>query len=668
MADKRSQRKPKVVPFLDQVDRDIQRNLQDLIKLAKQLSPEGFESVIWDKSIWTVTGGKLIKLSGKNLSKADLVFHFSPKLGGEPIPSPWSDYIKALFLLRFHQKQQSTPNQRNFITTLGYVAYAMTKKGLDIARLTPEYLDLACRLLSEHYSESLAYNMHKAVNEFAAYCDANRLCKAYLNYKYHKMSRPDTTGGVGYKRLDDPEALEIQHEKMVDPKIYQILGELYQKVPKDHDYRFYILLLTLMACTGRRYSEISLLPLQQVNQDDEGRSFIEYFPRKTNRGSITLPKRQLFLPTKVVGIVASVIDELIESCARTREVAAEVRRCNGPDIRFLAHIKDDDKLYKEDLGNLGITTSLFGRQNRFFQEGWVLHDKKNCHSNGKTKPYTNKQNLIEFCYLDFRQEFVSPIVTDLQGKDYFLEDMLAIRHPKKKEKFHFWVASQCTHAMLTTFLRYFPDLAKEYASISASTDFTSHHFRHTLNTLLDEGGLTDLLQTRWFGRANRHDTKAYQHTSREKKALLFREAIKDGQAGGLLARQVVNLPIDLQDAVLEARVQAVHDVGPGFCIHNFVQTPCERHLQCTAECKDYVWIKDDPDRIEELKRQWAMACISRDTAEKQSKSKKPKKSIDWLTHSDKKLRTLAQQLADNDIEPFDPYEYLGISHYGQEVS
>lgn len=82
--------------------------------------------------------------------------------------------------------------------------------------------------------------------------------------------------------------------------------------------------------------------------------------------------------------------------------------------------------------------------------------------------------------------------------------------------------------MLATFLRYFPALAAEYASSSIEVDFISHHFRHTLNTLLDEGGLSDLLQTEWFGRTNPRDTKAYQHTSREKRALMLREDIKRG--------------------------------------------------------------------------------------------------------------------------------------------
>tara|TARA_Y100001934_G_C12387011_1_gene796954 strand:+ start:9325 stop:9981 length:657 start_codon:yes stop_codon:yes gene_type:complete len=218
--------------------------------------------------------------------------------------------------------------------------------------------------------------------------------------------------------------------------------------------------------------------------------------------------------------------------------------------------------------------------------------------------------------------------------------------------------------MFTTFMRYFPALAQEYASASINVDFTSHHFRHTLNTLLDEGGLSDLLQTEWFGRTSPQDTKAYQHTSREKRALMLREDIKKGLLGGQLAEQIKFVPIEIQDAILKARVQAVHDVGTGICVHNFSQTPCERHLQCSADCKDYVWAKDDKGRLDEQKRQLALTALARETAEAQNKTQKPKKSADWLAHNDKKLTTLSKQLQDNGVQHFNPKEYLREVEHG----
>ena len=55
---------------------------------------------------------------------------------------------------------------------------------------------------------------------------------------------------------------------------------------------------------------------------------------------------------------------------------------------------------------------------------------------------------------------------------------------------------------------------------------------------------------------------------------------------------------------------------------------------------------------------YAVTLIARNTAEKRVGDTKPKKSADWLLHNDKKLKVFSEQMSDNEIEPFDPIEYL----------
>ena len=126
----------------------------------------------------------------------------------------------------------------------------------------------------------------------------------------------------------------------------------------------------------------------------------------------------------------------------------------------------------------------------------------------------------------------------------------------------------------------------------------------------------------------------------------------------MLAEQIFNLPIELQDAVLVARVQAVHDVGTGLCIHNFSQLPCERHLQCSAECRDYVWVKDDKQRLDEQKRILAITVHAQEAVQQQKQSNRVKKSLDWELHNNKKINVLSKQLEDNGVIEFDPKAYL----------
>jgi hypothetical protein len=663
MTDNRSNRKTRMLPFVSLLDKDRQANLLALIGKAKKLEIEGFEKVAWNESVWRINAGRLTKITGKNTSNASLIFHFPPKLGNAPLNGQWADLIKALVLLRYHRRNQHITNQRIFITAASYIAHEAIKNNYQIFQLTPELFDSACQLITKHYSDIAAYNLQKTIGEIAAHLDANCLCNIYFNYRYSRLKRPISTNGIGYKRLDDPEILTTKSNKLISSEVFRTLGKLYQNVPKNHKYRFYILILTLLACLGRRFSEVALLPNQEVTYDEEGKAFIEYFPKKISQGDVFSPRRRLYLPTAATTIITDILHELSEHCSPARKTAAAMQKSANADLTFLSNIPENKRLYADDLNSLGLSHTLLYTTGWLRNNGYTTADPDKLTVNNNKPPYslhyTTKAGVIKYCQRDFFPHLIQPIHIDQNGKQYYLKDLLLVRHRGLSSgAYSHWIATQCTHSMMTTFLRYFGDLANQYTSSSINANFTSHHFRHTLNTLLDEGGLTDLLQTEWFGRKNPRDTKAYQHTSREKRALMLREDIKNGRVGGQIIEKLKSIPISVQDAFLKARVNAVHDVGSGICVHNFVQTPCERHLQCSADCKDYVWVKDDKGRADDLKRQYSMTVVARETAEKKSKEKNAKRSIDWLTHNDKKLVILSKQLADNDISEFDPYKYL----------
>lgn len=250
MSDRRSKRTSSVVPFIDGLEKDRNKNFICLIEKSKQLKMDGFEKNVWEDPSWVVIKGRLIKNTGKNTAKTTFNFNYSPSLGGDVISGDWADLAKALMSLRFHRKHQASSNQRIFITAIGYIAYCANKKNLSLVRLMPEVLDDACQLLSTHYSDSASYNLHKAIGEFAGHCDVNGLCRTEFKYKYTGMKRPDNTGGVEHKRLDDPETLNTKHDKLIAPEVFRVIGALYLNLPKDHKYRFYVLILSLLACLG----------------------------------------------------------------------------------------------------------------------------------------------------------------------------------------------------------------------------------------------------------------------------------------------------------------------------------------------------------------------------------------------------------------------------------
>ena len=619
-------RKSKVIPFLTSLQIDRQVNFQNLISKAKLLHLDGFEHIDWENEVWEITGGRLLQQSGRNSLSVKMNFNYPPKLGDDRIGGDWEQLAKALFLLRLHSKQQNLSNQRGFITVIGYIAYYLNQRNASIYDITREDLEHACNAISKDYSESSAYNFHKLAAEFAGHLDANGLCKNFLNYKYSKQKRPESANAVGTKRLDDPDTLST-NERVLAPVVFKVLGQLYQNVPKDHKYRFYILLLTFFACTGRRFSELSLLIDQEIQVSQDGVAYLEYFPRKTSKGNTFTPKRKLWLPSQTLSLLREVIEEIRCLTRDCRDTALEMLKSQDIDARFLEN--QPEQLFSSDLIILGVSPTILSKSSRLFKEGFVFKDENSC------QMYTTIQGLKQYCRHNFNPQSLRAIHIDQFGKSYFLSDLMFLRYytMSSGKSIAHWLTVECTHSMLTTFLRYLDDLVKEYVGLEDIPEFTTHDFRHTLNTMLDEGGLSDLLQTEWFGRSDPKDTKAYQHTSPEKKALMIREQLKNGEAKGILAEQIFNLPINIQDAVLEARVQAVHDVGTGLCIHNFSQLPCERHLQCSADCKDYVWVKDDKKRLDEQKRILAMTVHAQEVVQQQMQSTRIKKSVDWDLHN-----------------------------------
>lgn len=654
-------RKSKVIPFLTSLKIDRQVNFQNLVSKAKLLNLDGFEHIEWENEVWEITGGRLLQQSGRNSLSVKMNFNYPPKLGNDRIGGDWEQLAKALLLLRLHSKQQNLSNQRGFITVIGYIAYYLNQRNASIYDITTEDLEHACNAISKDYSESSAYNFHKLAAEFAGHLDANGLCKNFLNYKYSKQKRPESVNAVGTKRLDDPDTL-VTNERVLAPVVFKVLGQLYQNIPKDHKYRFYILLLTFFACTGRRFSELSLLPFQEIKTDKDGVAYLEYFPRKASKGNTFTPIRKLYLPSQTLNILEDVISEVHALTEKCRDSALEMHKSQTVDLRFLKNCPE--KIYKEDLKELNINPKILDSGSRLNKDGLVFPDHAKLTAAGR-KPlhpicYTTREGLKLYCEYNFNRRSLLPIHIDQSGKKYYLHDLMFLRYYTMSSGMSeaYWLPVECSHSMLTTFLRYIDELVNDYVGLEDIPEFTTHDFRHTLNTILDEGGLSDLLQTEWFGRSDPKDTKSYQHTSPEKKALIIREQIKNGEARGRLAEQIVNLPISIQDAVLEARVQAVHDVGTGLCIHNFSQLPCERHLQCSADCKDYVWIKDDKQRLNEQKRILAMTLHAQETVHQQMQSNRVKKSLDWELHNNKKINVLSKQLEDNGVIEFDPKAYL----------
>ncbi|MGN0923284.1 hypothetical protein [Ectopseudomonas mendocina] len=609
----------------------------------------GVDLADWEEVTWKVSA-RTFSLVGRNNVSQPTVSFLSSDLALGLVGKEWDSVIKACVVLRQQRRPKSITSHRTFIRTVGFIVCAA--KGRAVAELTPEILDAACHDIQHStQSDKQAYKMQGYVSEFARqWCFRYGLCRADLSkYEFHARQRPLDYGGQSRIRLDSPKATEIDSQRLVKSRSFALIGELYQKVPKEHIYRTYILIIVLLFCLGRRFSEIVMLPRDCLEDHSDG-LYLKYIAMKS--GGVSEPYQYKSVPvlSLVSELVRDVVAELKASSEGQYSCASHMCRCNGPDLRFLDEVDNSRSLQLKDLVALGFPKSCLGTFGWFNKHNLLRRLPKE--RGRQCAAYIFKKDAAQFCLSHFRPSMIKPVLV-VKGEVFTLNDLLILRWLGTSSGFYArWLVQPVSHSMFSTFMRGFDSLAAKFCSSEFDQRFTSHDFRHTLNDALDRGGFPELMQAEYFGRKCAKDTKAYQHSSPEYRALQLREKIKLGQVGGAIAERVMNLPVDKQDIYLESEVRSVHDLGLGICLHVWSHGPCSRHLECCNGCGKFSWLKgadgeSQYEQVMEAKRQISsnllVLCNAFDYAKERVGGIEQ-----WVKHLFVKIKTLKQLLADLD--------------------
>ncbi|MDG9814378.1 hypothetical protein [Pseudomonas putida] len=580
-------------------------NLQAFVERAAERLASVGVTHDWSQVCWILCP-EIFSLTGKHIQSVSLSFSTAPALGSVPFTDSWGDAARAFFIEREREQHKSISSHRTFVKVFGYIMVAARGRALE--QLTPAILDDACHAIDQHCNENEAYKQHNLVSEIARRCSLLGLCRTDLSdYSYHGRSRPRSWGGMSGRKLDDPTIVEERPSRILAESTFRVLGELFVKVPRDHNYRVYLLIITVLVCLGRRLSEVTLLPKQQLIEKTSGYYF-KHLKLKGAFGSQQYSLDVIPVMTEVVPLLKSVLQELDETSVDLYACAEEMCLTNGPDLRFLSEINEDQMLFYPELLSMGmpgaiLTNSWFTKNCRVKQSGGLRRFNRD--------RYVLRADVEDYCWSHYQERMTRPLYI-AEGRPYFIKDMLILKWlGTSSGQYVHWIVDTCSAASFDKFIRQLDKLCAQYASEQLSQTFTSHDFRHTMNDALDRGGLSDIMQTEYFRRKNPVDTEAYQHTSPEKRALEIREKVLLGEIGGKLAERTMRLPVDRRESFVASQVRAVHDLGPtGMCFHNWGAGPCERHLECHGndECDRLVWVvkPGEPDNIyKELMQQAA---------------------------------------------------------------
>lgn len=586
----------KVTVLISRIEQDCRLNLSRLIEDGKSAAVNW--NVEWNSPCWDVRKVFAHTKRSHRSERHAMNFWFTgrslrPKTPGEPLPSPFGDVVRSLVVLRHQVGNQCFVDQQQVIIASQFIAQQIKDRDHDLVLLTPGDLDRACQTISETQKPSTAYKLHRFVEEIAAIFDRNRLCSRRLNFTYAGKKRPVSVSGLEYVRLDDPDLAAGASSKLIHEEVLKALGLLYQAIPKVNiPHRLMINIVVIAVCTGRRIGEILTLPKQRIRRDRRGCAYLLYYKEKRSQGCQNVVLDKMYLIPQTIPLIEEALDECIELTEEARKAATRIHETGKPDFNlpsegFISKLQLEQVL---GLARKGGGQWLSIRRIRPVQR----HDDGFLYS---------MQDIIERTTDEL---FKGPAVhVTPPGDDLLLQDLLFIAF---KQAFHSRKA-QMKYAVWPINVRHVGDFLgargigafKRYFSgkPEAAFNVNTHQFRHTLNTLLEKGGLSDALQTEWFGRKNPADTQAYQHMTPAEKGWATYQATADK-----FPRKIPPLRLTTHDDAINAAIQfPVLDIGPGWCQHDWRSRPCPRQLETALDFEAIGWVPPELEtRLQELER------------------------------------------------------------------
>ncbi len=629
----------KVTVLASRIEEDCRQNIQTLIHDGQKVAKDW--GVDWEAPTWDVFEVFAHTRRSHRSERKSLNLWFTERpiarrQPGQPFEKTFGDIVRSLVVLRHQTGNQCFEDQQQVIIAAQYISQQIAERAHDLTKLTNGDLERACDAIGATQADTTAYKLQRFVEEIGAIIDHNRLCPRRLDFRYSKKKRPTKTSGLGFARLDDPDLAQGASAKLISVDVLKALGQLYQEIPSSESSdRLLMDVVVIALCTGRRIGEILTLPKQEMKHDRDGHAYLLYYKEKRSQGSQVIVLERLYPIPQTIPLLTAALQEATSLTEDFRVAAKVIAQSGQP---YLVGLPDDEFIRGSTLGQfLGLSKDSTNQ--------WLKTRHINAsHSTGRAKIY-RRSDIVAAMQAEL---FVGPAVrVSPPAPDLELEDLLFLGF---RNSFHFRKAP-LRYAVYPVNVRHFGDFLgarssgvfKRYLTGDAAESFriNSHRFRHTLNTILDKGGMSDALQTEWFGRKNPSDTKAYQHMTPAERAQRSHVAT----ASRFESEPVPPKLSTQQVAAVAAEKMAVLDVGPGYCQHDWRNRPCPRFSEIPLSPDSIIWASaEGSDRQQEVIRLRRFVALMLENAQIQVAQGK-QEAVAWLDVFGNKLTEIDLAIA-----------------------
>lgn len=576
-------------------------NCANFIAQAKALS--AFGRVSWDEPVWenVVLSKSLRETSGKTGAKA---LHFLAGKGGaagcvaerQPLKAPFADFLKAAVRSREAIRPQHVENHRVMIRAGRYLHDALAQDAYDPCLLLPRHFDEAAKLARDAETHGSAYATGKLLAELCRVVDGQNIARVRIGWK-NTTPRPSSDDRI------TSEAETRREERLPTLAALDALPQMSALVTEDMDV-LRMRVVELLVCGGWRINELLSIPADceveetsyengQPVLDWDGdpvvRYGIRYFAEKGFGPTIK------WIPTAMVDVARRAVSDCRRLTQAVRDDAVWMESNPGcvPLLRLSEGAKDTLTMVElEEALGLGRGSGLT----------WCMSRKLARSAEGRKSVVLRKD--VVAALLRYLPVIRPAYPVRLSGHMFLV----------RENSFHRTRAmiSGTVRLLLSDAISNFITGGAGVTSAFAKFGFSepdgspirmnTHQFRHWLNTMAQDGGLSQELVARWSGRKDLSQNAAYDHVSGRKLAEHVRVLAEKGEMRGSIAKIRDRLPPADRKAFLETQIATAHVTEIGLCIHDWSLAPCPVHGDCSS-CDEHVVDKGNADHRAEADRQ-----------------------------------------------------------------
>lgn len=416
-----------------------------------------------------------------------------------------------------------------------------------------------------------------------------------------------------------PVADRRRDELMPSNEVLDALAQISART--DLDVRDLIIQRTidLLVCGGFRINEVLTMPrdcLYTENElDDHGRPVLDRFGQPVERVGLrywpekgSTETRMKWIPSVMNEIVKRAINDIIEITKPSWKVARY--QFDNPDTTLLPeawHIKSPDDIVtcRQIEQMLGLATrggDQFLRENNIPSIDIIVPKKQY----QGAKEYTVKgAKLRDVGAALYRKSESGNVLRRAEGKQMLHECLFLVPKFFVKRSMNNGIAGTVTllkDAIINVYLVGFQTTLSiferlEYTGSDGETlRTTSHAFRHWLNTIALEGGLSDVELARWMGR-KMSQNGPYDHRSPVQRAMQLGNKLRARESLGPVAEATLSIrdPIRREEFISSLHGTA-HITDLGICVHPWDSLPCEKHGAC-FDCAELRIVKGDSQAL-----------------------------------------------------------------------